>query len=187
MKRFDGASSKDLVEDGNLCEELSGDFLEASGQLGHIRESDLQVVAQIREHIALHPRNNRLDNYWVLLSVNLVNDLVLSLQVDGGAHENERSIECVFVAALFRQPQVNEAGRNNFVLDALFLALVVDAHVSNDTEAELCNLGEPVLKLLASLIIAYDLVELPDGISAKERFNTGVAKCDVDEGFEKMD
>ena len=107
--------------------------------------------------------------------------------MDGGAHENERSIECVFVAALFRQPQVNEAGRNNFVLDALFLALVVDAHVSNYTEAELCNLGEPVLKLLASLIIAYDLVELPDGISAKERFNTRVAKCDVDEGFEKMD
>jgi hypothetical protein len=107
--------------------------------------------------------------------------------VDGGAHENERSIEGVFVAANFSQPQVNEAGRNNFVFDALFLARVVDAHVSNNTEAELGNLGEPVLQLFRSLTIADNLVKLPDGVSAKERFNTRVAKCDVDEGFEEVD
>ena len=73
------------------------------------------------------------------------------------------------------------------MLDALLLAHMVDAHVTDDAKAKLSNLREHVLELLLGFWTANNFIELLYGIPAKKRFNSCVAKCDIDEGFEEVD
>jgi len=72
------------------------------------------------------------------------------------------------------------------VLDALLLAMMVDAHVSNYTQAQLRNFGELILELIAGKVLPNQFIELLDRISTEKCFNACIAKCDVDESFEKM-
>ena len=186
VQGLDCTSSEDFVQDSDLSQELAGDFREATRQLSNVRESNLEVVAKVREAVIFQTRDDGLNNNWVLLSINLVDDLVLTLQMDGSTHENQRCVEGILVAAVLRQGQVHKAGGNDFVLNALFFTHVVDAHVADDAKAELSNLGEFVLKLFASEILTNDLVELLNSISTEKRFNASIAECDVDEGLEKV-
>ena len=70
------------------------------------------------------------------------------------------------------------------MLNALLLAHVVDAHVTDDTKTQLRNLREPILELLLGLITANNFIELLDGVPAEKRFNSCVAKCDIDKSLE---
>lgn len=97
----------------------------------------------------------------------MVNDLVLTLELNRCTHENERCVEGVFVAAILTQGQVFVASGNDSVLNALFLAIMVDAHVSDRTQAQLGDLGEPVLHLFLNDGLTNKLVELFDCITAK--------------------
>ena len=72
------------------------------------------------------------------------------------------------------------------MFNALLFALVVDAHVADDAQAELRDLREFICEALPSEILPNQLIELLDRISPQKRFDTCIAKCDVDEGFEKM-
>ena len=71
-------------------------------------------------------------------------------------------------------------------VNALLLTLVVDAHVSDDAKAKLSDLGELISKFSTSLFFSNEFVELSDSISAEERFDSSIAKCDVDESLEQV-
>ena len=73
------------------------------------------------------------------------------------------------------------------MLDALLFAHMVDAHVANNAQAKLSNLREHVLELLLGFWTANNFIELLDGIPAEKRFNSCVAKCDIDECLEQVD
>lgn len=187
MKGLDGARSEHLVENRDFSQELSRDFFETAWELGNVRQSHLQVVPKIGIVGVLEPRNDGLNDDGVLFLVYLVNDLVLSIQVDRRAHQNEGGVESVLVAPFVRRGQVDEARRDDLVVDALLLPCVVDAHVANDSQTELCNLRELVLKLFLCEVLSNDLIELLDGVTAQKRFNSTVAKCDVDESLKEVD
>ena len=72
------------------------------------------------------------------------------------------------------------------MFNALLFALVVDAHVADDAQAELRDLREFICEALPSEVLSNQLIELLDRVSTQKRFDTCIAKCDVDEGFEKM-
>ena len=73
------------------------------------------------------------------------------------------------------------------MLDALLLAHMVDAHVADDAQAKLSNLREHILELLLSFRTANNFIELLDGVPAEKRFNSCVAKCDIDKSLEEVD
>ena len=73
------------------------------------------------------------------------------------------------------------------MLDALLLAHVVNAHVADDPQAQFSNLWEHILELLLGFRAANNFIELLDGVPAEERFNSCVAKCDIDKSLEKVD
>ena len=72
------------------------------------------------------------------------------------------------------------------MLDTLLFTLVIDAHVADDAQAKLCDLGEFICKPLTSEIFPNQFIELLDCISSQKRFDTCIAKCDVYKGFEEM-
>lgn len=69
------------------------------------------------------------------------------------------------------------------MLNALFLTIMVDAHVANYAQAKLCNHREPVLQLLTDLIIADKTVKLLNSITIKKGTNTSVTERDIDKGL----
>ena len=89
VQRLDSASSENFVKDCDLSQKLAGDFSEATRQLSNVGESNLEVVAKVREAVIFQTRDDSLNDFWVLLIVNLVNDLVLTIQVNGSAHEDQ--------------------------------------------------------------------------------------------------
>lgn len=187
MQGLNSTRAKHLIEDADLRQQLAGDFLETAGQLSHISQCNLQVVAKIRELVDFEARDNRLDNHRVARSINLVDDLVLAVQVNGAAHEDERSVESILVASVRRQSQVLVASGNNTMINALLLSIVVDAHVADNAKAQLRHHREPVLKFLAYLVISDETVELLDGITVEKGTNTGITERDIDKGFEEID
>lgn len=60
-------------------------------------------------------------------------DLVFALQMYGAAHQNERGVESVLVSAFGIINEELVTALDDAVLDTLFFALVVDAHVSKHT------------------------------------------------------
>ena len=100
VQRFHGPGPKHLVQNVDLGQQLPRDLLKAPWQLGHISEGNLEIVAKVGEAIALQPRNDRLNDHWVLAGVDLINDLILALQVDRGAHKNQRRVQRIFIASL---------------------------------------------------------------------------------------
>ena len=82
MQGFDGAGAEDLVQDGNFSQELSGDLFEATRELGHVRQGDLEVVTEVRILVTLQAGDDRLEDQRVVVSVNLVDDLVLAFKMD---------------------------------------------------------------------------------------------------------
>ena len=82
MQGFDSAGAKDLVQDGDFSQELAGDLFEATWKLSNVSQGHLQVVTEVRILITLQSRDDRLENQRVVVSVNLVNDLVFAFKVD---------------------------------------------------------------------------------------------------------
>ena len=76
--------------------------MEATWKLGNVCERDLQVVTKVGELVDFKAGNDCLNDDRVALLVNLIDDLVLTLQVDGAAHEDERSVQGILVAAIRR-------------------------------------------------------------------------------------
>lgn len=75
---------------------------------------------------------------------------------------------------------------DNFVVNAFLLALVVDAHVAENTEAELGNLRVMVIKdleYLALFMVIQHLGKAGDSMLAKQSLNAAIAKGEIDEGF----
>ena len=72
------------------------------------------------------------------------------------------------------------------MFDALLFTTVVNAHVADDAQAQLGDLGELLCKLLTGKVLTNYLVELLNCISSEESLNTSIAKCDIDEGFKKV-
>ena len=58
-----------------------------------------------------------------------------------------------------------EARGDDTVLDALILAVMVDAHVTNRTKAKLCDLRELVLESFTDLRFTNKSVELLDRVT----------------------
>ena len=127
-----------------------------------------------------------MDDHRVLNIIKLVYDLVLALKVDRCAHQDKRCVKSILIAALWGQSQVLEARCNDSILDALIFTFVVDAHVTNCTQAKLSNLGELVLESLTDLLFSDQSVELLDSVTTQQCLDTLIAKCDVDESFEEM-
>ena len=88
---------------------------------------------------------------------------------------------------LWRLQQVHVARRDNLVLNALVLALMVDAHVSDGAKTQFGHLRELVSELFLRLLVTNQLVELEDGFSSEQSCNTSIAKSDVDKSFEQVD
>jgi len=112
--------------------------------------------------------------------------LVLALEVDRTAHQNERCVERVIVGMLSAclEEVVREA--DDMVVDALLLALLVDRHVAKNSEAELCNFSIHFLKLRFCLSVVEKQRELFNSIFAKKRFDSHVAKSQIHESFKKL-
>lgn len=132
-----------------------------------------------------------MDDNRVLLLICELNDLLLTIEVDARAHQDQRRVQCIFVAPRLSLDQVDEACADDFVLDALVLTFVVNAHVAEDAQAQLCHLRELVLELCVRIGVVAEsikqLVELFCGVTSQERFNSCVAKRDIDERFKQMD
>ena len=53
MKWLDSTGAEDFIKDRDLGQELTCDLLEATRQLSHVGESDLEVIAEVWELLAL--------------------------------------------------------------------------------------------------------------------------------------
>jgi len=132
MKTLDTSRTENFVEDFNFVWELMADLEEAIWQLSNVNESNFQVLPEIGELILVHESGDHItDNSRISVLINLVNDLFLTIKVNTAAHKNQRSIERVFIDAwgsfLIDVPSTLA---NDFVVNALLLALVVNWHVS---------------------------------------------------------
>jgi len=94
------ACAKDFIENSDLRQELASDLLEATRELSNVRQSNFQVVTEVRVLINLEAGNDCLDNDWVACLIDLVDNLVLALQVNRAAHQDEGRVQSIFIAAV---------------------------------------------------------------------------------------
>ena len=146
MEWFDGASPENLVKDLNFVNEFHRDVAEASRKLSNVGQHHIKIVTQGRVRDRLKSLDHSLQNQRVSVSIHLVDDLILSLEVDGAAHQDQTCVESVFVGATLASDQVGVGALNHTVLDAFVFAGVVDGHVAEDAEAKLCDLVVTLFK-----------------------------------------
>ena len=97
----------------------------------------------------------------------MVNDLVLTFQIDGATHQNERCVESILITSIRQVGQVNEGTSYDFVVNTFCLALMVYAHIANHTKTKLSYFGVLITKDSLDICIVEDLDELADCIFAK--------------------
>jgi len=81
MQWLDSAWSKHLIQNLNFLHELHRDVLEASWQLSHISQHNFQVIPQALVLVRLKSFDDRLENDWVLLLVQLIDYLLFAFEV----------------------------------------------------------------------------------------------------------
>ena len=85
--------------------------------------------------------------------INFVYDLVLAFQVDRAAHQNKGCVECVLIRPLLACNQVHIRSFDNFLLDTLILALMVDRHVAENTQTQLSNFLMALFKHINCILV----------------------------------
>ena len=88
MQSFDALGAEDFIHDFNFITEFVGDLQEAFGQLGYVDQSDLEVLTQVRVVEAFESLNHELDDPRLSGMVQLLDDLLLALKVDGATHDD---------------------------------------------------------------------------------------------------
>lgn len=111
----------------------------------------------------------------------MAHDLLLAVQVDGGAHEDQRGVQLVIVAVVF----LNEGvwTQNNFVKDALFLSQVVDWQVTENAEWKLSNFLILFFENALDVATIKDFTELLDQADVEKRFDSQIAEGDIAKSF----
>lgn len=96
-----------------------------------------------------------------------LDDLVFAFKVDGATHQDQRRIERIFVTPIgfFHQERIRTS--DNFVLNTLLLAFVVNTHVAKNSEAKFSYLSPFVFKGFSNIFIIQDFCELWDGFFSK--------------------
>ena len=116
--------------------------------------------------------------------INFVYDLVLALQVDRAAHQNKGCVEGVLIRPLLACDQVHIGPFDNFLLDTLVLALMVDRHVAENTQTQLSDLLMALFKHINCIFVIQHLSELLYCVSAEQGFDANIAKGEIDECFQ---
>lgn len=113
------------------------DSKESHWQLSHIDESDFEVLPQLRDLTeVLQSVDHELDDPGLVELVKLFDDLLLAVQVNRAAHNDERSVEGIIQIVGVRIIQEPGGTLNDLVVDALLLAVFVDGHVTQNSEAQ---------------------------------------------------
>ena len=81
-----------------------------------------------------------MDDDWVSNAIYLIDDLVFTLKVDRATHQDKGCVESIFVTSFWTIGKVYKGASNDLVINTLLLSLLVNAHVTNDSETKLCNL-----------------------------------------------
>lgn len=188
MQCFNSACLEHFIKNLNFVDETFSNLFEAKRKLSHVYQGNFQILAEITELlvVAFQTLNHRLDDVWASVMVS-VDDLVLSFKVDRAAHEDERSVESVFVGAVGFVDEEGVAALDDFLVDAFLLAFVVDAHVAKHAEREFCNFLPLVVEGLLDFCVVQDLGEVLYCLFAKQSLDPVVAKSEIDEGLEQQD
>lgn len=75
----------------------------------------------------------------MVVGVNVINNLLFTIEVDGAAHNYQRGVERVLEAVRVALIEEVAGSLDNEGIDALLLSLVVDAHVAEHAEAQLTH------------------------------------------------
>ncbi len=79
---------KYFVKNFDFVTELHGNITESSWELCNISKNNFKVVSQSRVLLGLESLDYCLEDQWVLILVNLVNNLVFTVEMDRAAHQN---------------------------------------------------------------------------------------------------
>jgi hypothetical protein len=106
-------------------------------ELCDVQKSDFQVLSNVLRIAFQKGFDDFLNNQRLSLSFFISNRLLLSIEMDRAGHQNQRGVEHLFVDRALKIPP---GVQDNFIIDALLLALMVDAHISENSQTELLYL-----------------------------------------------
>ena len=107
------------------------DLQESLWKLSYIHKTDFKILSKVWVLILSHkPIDHQLNNSWLSILINLIDNLFLSVKMDGAAHNDQTSVQCVFINLGVTLIEELATCLNNHMINALLLALMVDAHVS---------------------------------------------------------
>ena len=105
------------------------------------------------------------NDHRVILLVLLIDDLLLTIEMDRATHQDKRSVESVVEVVVLLLVQELVAGFDDIVVDALLFTLVVDGHVTKDSQTEDLNLLVVLwLHLLGDILLMKKSYKLRNGI-----------------------
>ena len=116
------------------------DLQESLWKLSNIHEANLKVLSEIWVLILRHkPIDHELDNPWLSILINLIDNLFLAVKMDRATHDNQTCIQRVFIDLRVALIEELATSLNDHMVNALLLALVVDAHVPEHPKGQLAN------------------------------------------------
>ena len=93
MKTLDTLGAEDLVQNVDLARQVVANTQEANWQFRNIDKGNLEVLTQIRVLVlSLQARDHKLDNSRLIMLVELFNNLLLAVKMNGAAHDDERRV-----------------------------------------------------------------------------------------------
>lgn len=147
MKGLNASRAKNIVKKIHFVTELVGDFEEALRKFSDVNECDLQILPDVCLLHIVQSLNNFLQDFGFFGGLFVSNRLFLPVEMNSATHKDERGVKSHLVVLGVKIPPSVE---DNLVIDALLLALVVDAHVAQNAKTKLSDL---MLVLLAQNVI----------------------------------
>jgi len=78
MQWLDSSWSEDLIKDLNLFHKLQSNVGETSGQFSDIGQYNFKIISEALVLVWLQSLHNSLQDHWILVGIEFVNDLILS-------------------------------------------------------------------------------------------------------------
>ena len=140
MESFYTLWPENFIQNLNLIRELMRNLQKSLWKLSNIHEANFKILPKVWVLILCHkPIDHKLDNSWLAIVINLIDDLLLTIKMDGATHDDQAGIECILVYLRVTLVKELATGLDHLVVDALLLALMVHAHVAEYPKGQLAN------------------------------------------------